>query len=145
MYKFWFNQLECTHYIGHYSSHSFKSRSFYHLFFSLIIFIEGSAKQPQITDLKKNQIVKNNRCKNQPWLQMTNKNFKYWNYIQLIFYGPHINIFLPKEMIVYQGFYQSILVIDQFSNFHSLVLTRKHDCCLWLWCQKQIEMCNRLA
>ena len=55
--------------------------------------------------------------------------------LQLIFYGPNINNCLPKEIIVYiPGIYQSILVIDQFSNFHSLVLTGKHDCCLWLWC-----------
>ena len=84
-------------------------------FFSLIIFIEGSAKQPQIRDLKKNQIVKKQQMQKLAMVTYDKQNFKALE-SQLIFYGPNMNISLPKEIIVYQGFYQSILVIDQFSQ-----------------------------
>ena len=84
-------------------------------FFSLIIFIEGSAKQPQIRDLKKNQIVKKQQMQKLAMVTYDKQNFKALE-SQLIFYGPNMNISLPKEIIVYQGFYQSILVIGQFSQ-----------------------------
>ena len=69
-------------------------------FFSLIIFIEGSAKQPQIRDLKKNQIVKKQQMQKLDMVTNDKQNFETLE-LQLIFYGPNINNCLPKEIIVY--------------------------------------------